>query len=156
MELLTLSFQSILVFSGFIMISYAIINPEISFLYKNLSVKTFKLTYRLKIFSAFLSFVLFLTGILVHYNPSKMTEEEMFSNPIYREYRLDNCLYDGGKACGLEAAIKWCRTQGFKTAVDFNVENISKIGMQTKRLGDDFVCSRGDICAGFTFIQCSK
>lgn len=149
LELLSFAF-------GCMIMCYAIINPEISFIFHNLSVKVIKLTYRLKIFSNILFLLLVVIGLYLHYNPSKMTEEEMFSNPLYRDYRLDNCLYDGGKACGLEAAIKWCRAQGFKTAVDFNVQNISQIGMQTRRFGDDFICSRGDICAGFTFIQCSK
>ena len=156
MENLLLSLETTIFICGSIIFFYVILNPEISFLYQNLSVKSIKLNSKLRSFSTLFSITLLITSILIHYNPSKMTEEQLFSNPIYREYRLDNCLYDGGKGCGLEAAIKWCRTQGFKTAVDFNVENISKIGMQTKRLGDDFVCSRGDICAGFTLIQCSK
>ena len=150
-ELDVLSFAS-----GCILFSYTLINPEIAFLYHNLSVKVIKLNKRLKLFTVLLGFLLLVCGLFIHYNPYKMSEEQVFSNPIYRDYRLDNCLYDGGRACGLEAAVKWCRAQGFKTAVDFNVQNISQIGMQTKRFGDDFVCSRGDICSGFTFIQCSK
>ena len=156
MNISTITLEVVSFIFGGIIIVYTIINPEISFLLSNFSVKAIKLNVRLRLFSCLLFISLVMVSILLHYNPSNLSEEQLFSNPIYREYRLDNCLYDGGKACGLEAAIKWCRTQGFKTAVDFNVDNISKIGMQTKRLGDDFVCSRGDICAGFTFIQCSK
>lgn len=149
LDIVSFIFSSIVLF-------YAIVNPEIHFQSANFGVRTLKLNYRLKLLCFLTSLISVLLALYVFYNPSKQSEEKSFSNPIYRDYRLDNCLYEQGRGCGLEAAVKWCRAQGFKTAVDYNVQNISKIGMQTKRFGDDFVCSRGDICAGFTFIQCSK
>ena len=80
------------------------------------------------------------------------TEQKKFFEPTYGDQRLDAC-YEWGQRCGEEAASAWCKTKGFKHAVDFPTENVGSRGIGTRLIGTQVVCKHPN-CSSFAYIVC--
>jgi hypothetical protein len=81
-------------------------------------------------------------------------DRHTFSEPVYGELRLDAC-YEWGQRCGEEPATEWCKTQGFKRAVDFPTENVGNRGIRTKLIGTQAECKE-PFCVSFKYITCER
>jgi len=79
-------------------------------------------------------------------------EQQTFSEPTYGDLRLDAC-YEWAMRCGEEAASAWCKTKGFKRAVDYPTENVGNRGISTRLIGTQAVCKE-PFCASFSHITC--
>ena len=87
-------------------------------------------------------------------NSIETQDRQTFSQPMYGDLRLDAC-YEWGKRCGEEAASEWCKTKGFKGAVDYPVENVGSRGIRTRLIGTQAECKELS-CASFAYITCGR
>lgn len=81
--------------------------------------------------------------------PRSLAAQEIFREPRIDGVRVDWCLHWGGE-CGQPAADEFCRRQGFKTALSFDV---------TRGVGPTLILGSGKTCAncdGFFYVVCSQ
>lgn len=96
-----------------------------------------------------------LIGLLLNFNPTpeeNPVTKKTFSEPMYAGLRLDVC-YEWADRCGEEPAREWCKTQGFKRAVDYPTQNVGNRGIPTKLIGTQKVCNEA-MCTSFEYITC--
>ena len=81
-------------------------------------------------------------------------ERQTFPEPMYSGSRLDAC-YEWGTRCGEEPATEWCKSQGFRRAVDYPTETVGDRGIITKLIGTQAIC-REAFCAAFKYVACER
>ena len=81
-------------------------------------------------------------------------DRQTFSQPMYGDLRLDAC-YEWGRRCGEEVASEWCKTKGFKRAVDYPIENVGGRGIRTRLIGTQAECKELS-CASFVYVTCGR
>jgi hypothetical protein len=107
----------------------------------------------------FIGLTLFLTSQQID-KPSisgyatSVPERQTFPEPMYGGSRLDAC-YEWANRCGEEPATAWCKTNGFKRAVDYPTENVGTRGIVTKLIGTQAECKE-TFCASFKYIACER
>jgi hypothetical protein len=82
-----------------------------------------------------------------------ISNSQTFSNPTIKGYRLDWCL-NWATQCGEPAANAWCRTQGYKHAVRWDISSDVGASSPTYVIGDRRVCNES-FCDGFSMIECA-
>jgi hypothetical protein len=81
-------------------------------------------------------------------------ERQVFPEPMYGEFRLDACFVWADR-CGQEPANEWCKSKGFKRAIDYSTETVGDQGIVTKLIGTQGICKES-FCAGFKYIKCER
>ena len=82
--------------------------------------------------------------------PGALVAQKDFREPRINGYRLDAC-YSWGKECGQPTADEFCRRQGFKSALRFEVVRGVK---PTQVISSGEMCTV-PACAGFLYITCT-
>ena len=77
---------------------------------------------------------------------------QTYSLPKYRGVHLNVC-YTWGQNCGAKPANEWCKTQGYKQAVNWAKIDRKQLNKPTRVMGSNAVCDAG-ACSGFSSITC--
>lgn len=101
----------------------------------------------------FLVHILIVISIFAFFDTAR-AETKTFKYPKIKGYRLDWCL-NWTRNCGARAAVAWCKTKEYKTAVYW--KKAENIGDQctTYVMGDGKLCGE-KFCDGFEYITCEK
>ena len=138
---------------GALLLIYVLI--DIEFIIKDLHISRPTKSQKIKI--SIIAFLFVIVGVTLHvldkYPPVDKIVETFYI-PMYKGYRLDNCLVQG-YGCRWAVANKYCKSEGFDYAIDGEIEWIGKNHIKTRSLGDDSICEN-DSCAAFTYITCIK
>lgn len=142
----------ILMAASVIIVLYTVLNPVI----KNKYFAADKSSITKLFFQVFFALLMALAGLAIHYHPVSTEVDTVFVMPEYRGNKIDNCLYDNGVDCGNITANLWCQQQNYSKASDFKIEDVSKLGGISERLGDNYQCKPEDKCSSFVFIKCRR
>jgi hypothetical protein len=86
--------------------------------------------------------------------PSTNRPDTTFHHPSSNNYRIDICL-NWGERCGAPAAHKWCQSQGFARAIEWEIDEDIGAKSPTYILASGEICDIAS-CDGFSWIRCSN
>jgi hypothetical protein len=86
------------------------------------------------------------------YNPGQPGQQNSYSYPSIRGYRLDWCRL-WATDCGQGAADSFCRSMGYSRAISFDIDSDIGLRSPTMVIESGQICSEA-FCDGFKYINC--